>query len=101
MAQYMDPEVFVFLDESAVDRRTVRRASGWSAASTPAVERSTFLRGVRHSILPTLTTRGMIALEIFEGSVNKERFIRFLREDIVRPPLACTGNNADRPRLRN
>lgn len=90
MAQYTDPEMFVFLDESAVDRNTVRRASGWSAAGTPAVERSTFLRGVRHSILPALTSRGMLALEIFEGSVNKERFIRFLREDIVRSFFACT-----------
>ena len=95
MAQYTDPDVFVFLDESAVDRHTVRRASGWSAVGTPAVERSTFLRGVRHSILPALTSRGMIALEIFEGSVNKERFIRFLREDIVRPPFVCDGNNTD------
>lgn len=83
MAQYMDPEMFVFLDESAVDNNTVRRASGWSPAGTPAVERSTFLRGVHHSILPALTSQGMLALEIFEGSVNKERFIRFIREDIV------------------
>ena len=83
MAQYTDPEMFVFLDESAVDRGTVRRANGWSTAGTPAVERSTFLWGVRHSILPVLTSQGMIALEIFEGSVNKECFIRFLRDNIV------------------
>jgi hypothetical protein len=83
MAQYTDPEMFVFLDESAVDNRTVQRANGWAAAGTPAVERSTFLRGVRHSILPALASHGMLALEIFEGSVNKERFIHFIRENIV------------------
>ena len=87
MAQYVDPEMFVFLDESAVDNRTVWRESGWAAAGTPAVERSTFLRGVRHSILPALTSQGMLALEIFEGSVNKERFTRFIRENIVRSSL--------------
>ena len=54
-AQYVDPEMFVFLDESAADNHTVRRASGWAAAGTPAVEKSTCLRGVRHSILPALT----------------------------------------------
>ena len=58
MAQYEDPDMFVFLDESAVDNHTVRRASGWSIAGAPAVERSTFLRGVRHSILPALTSEG-------------------------------------------
>ena len=38
MAQYTDPEMLVFLDESAVDGHTLRRASSWSAAGTPAVE---------------------------------------------------------------
>jgi len=95
MAQYSDPEMFVFLDESAVDNRTVRRASGWAAAGTPAVERSTFLRGIRHSILPALTSHGMLALEIFEGSVNKECFIRFICEDIVCPSYMCVACNTD------
>lgn len=101
MAQYTDPEMFVFLDESAVDGGTVRRASGWSAAGTPAVERSTFLRGVRHSILPALTSQGILALEIFEGSVNKERFIRFIREDIVCPLFVCAWCDANCSRLLN
>jgi transposase len=101
MAQYTDPEMFVFLDESAVDKHTVRRANGWSAAGTPAVERSTFLRGVRHSILPALTSRGMLALEIFEGSVNKERFVHFLRENIVRLRFAFTWCDVNWPRPLN
>ena len=83
MAQYTNPDMFVFLDESAVDGLTGLRANGWSPPNVPAVERSTICRGVRHSILPALTSQGMIALEIFEGSVNKDRFIRFLRESIV------------------
>jgi len=101
MARYKDPEMFVFLDESAVDGHTVRRANGWSVAGAPAVERSTFLRGTRHSILPALTARGMIALEIFEGSVNKERFIRFLRENIVSPSSACVAQGTDCQRSQN
>jgi len=90
MAQYVNPDMFVFLDESAVDGLTGMRANGWSPANIRAIERTTFFRGVRHSILPALTSRGMIALEIFEGSVNKDRFIRFLRESIVSlSPLPC------------
>jgi hypothetical protein len=30
MAEYTNPDVFVFLDESAVDNRTVQRSYGWS-----------------------------------------------------------------------
>ena len=101
MAQYEDPEMFVFLDESAVDNHTFRRASGWSAAGTPAVEWSTFLRGVRHSILPALTSNGILALEIFEGSVNKERFVRFIREDIVSLFSVCVANDTDQRRLQS
>ena len=83
MVQYTNPNVFVFLDESAVDGQTGQRANGWSPPNTLAIERSVFFRGVRHSILPTLTLQGVIALEIFEGSVNKDRFIWFLCESIV------------------
>ena len=44
---------------------------------------STFIRGVRHSILPSLTTEGVAALGIFENVVNKARFAQFLRNDVV------------------
>jgi len=54
MAQYTDPDVFVALDESAVDNQTVQRGYGRSASGTPCVRRATFLRGVRYSILPAL-----------------------------------------------
>ena len=82
-SQFTDPDYFVFIDESHIDQKTARRPKGWSLIGVPPVERSTFLRGTRHSILPALTTEGIVALEIFEGSVNKERFIRFLRENVV------------------
>jgi hypothetical protein len=42
-----------------------------------------FLRGVRYSILPALTTDGIIALEIVEGSITKDRFLCFLKEQVV------------------
>lgn len=42
-----------------------------------------FLRGQQFSILPALTYDGVIALDIFEGSVNKERFIQFVEQQLV------------------
>jgi transposase len=84
MAEYTDPTVFVFLDESAVDNKTIQQSHGWSRLGQPCVRRMIFLRGKRYSILPVLTTDSIIGLEIFEGSITKERFLAFLRTHIVR-----------------
>ena len=84
MACYDDPSYFVFIDESHVDHKMSRRKNGWSPIGLPSMERSTFLLGTQHSILPALTTEGIIALDIFKGSVTKEKFITFLQESVVR-----------------
>jgi hypothetical protein len=34
-------------------------------------------------VLPALSIDGIIALDIFEGTMNKEKFIEFLREQVV------------------
>ena len=83
MAEYTDPDLFVALDESAVDDKTGQRQFGWSSVGTQCVRRMSFLRGVRYSILPALTMDGIIALEVIEGSITKERFLKFLREQVV------------------
>lgn len=84
MAQYGDPDVFVFLDESAVDNKTSQRNKGRSHRGIPCVRRVTFIRGTRYSILPALSVDGIIAMDIFPGSVNRERFLQFLYEQVVR-----------------
>ncbi|KAJ7640205.1 hypothetical protein B0H17DRAFT_859592, partial [Mycena rosella] len=37
----------------------------------------------RYSIFPALTTEGIVALDIFEGSLTKECFLDFFREQIA------------------
>jgi transposase len=83
MAQYTDPELFVFIDESAVDDQTGQRTQGWSHIGTQCVQHMSFLRGIRYSILPALSIDGIIALNIVEGSITKERFLDFLRTELV------------------
>ena len=84
-AEYGDipAEYCVWLDEASVDDLTNQRAAGWAAMGRACVCRAAFVRGQRYSILPALTWEGMIALDIFEGSVNKERFIQFLNEQLA------------------
>ena len=95
IAELNDPDFFVFVDESAVDNRTAQRSSGWSPVGSRSVSRCAFFRGKRHSILPALSSDGIIALDIFEGSVNKERFLRFLREQVVRLSCGSYPSGAD------
>ncbi|TDL24672.1 hypothetical protein BD410DRAFT_719484, partial [Rickenella mellea] len=37
----------------------------------------------RYSILPALSLDGIIAVDLFEGSVNRERFVHFLRDHLA------------------
>jgi len=76
-------EHFVWLDESSVDDHTNQWMQGWTGIGRACVRRDTFLRGQRYSVLPALTVDGIIALDIFEGSVTKERFLNFFEEQIV------------------
>ena len=54
--------------------------SEWSCTCVCHV---TFIWGQLYLVLPALTSEGYIALDIFESSVNKERFIHFLEEQLV------------------
>jgi hypothetical protein len=44
---------------------------------------TSFSRGRKYSILPALSVDGIVALDIFEGSVNQEHFLTFLRNHLV------------------
>ncbi len=74
---------YVWLDESSVDDQTNQRRHGWAAIGRACVRRPSFIRGQRYSVLPALTSESMIALDVFEGSVNKERFIEIVIRDLV------------------
>ena len=56
-----DQEVFVALDESAVDGHTGQRKYGCSWIGNPCIKRMSFLWGIHYSILLALTADGIIA----------------------------------------
>lgn len=84
-------EYYVWLDESSVDDQTNQRRGGWSELGRACVRRASFLRGRRYSVLPALCSDGIIALDIFEGSVNKEKFLNFVHDQLVRISLDDLG----------
>ena len=70
--------------EASVDDHTNQCIVGWAAMGRACVCHAAFVHGQQYSILPALTCEGMIALDIFGGSVNKECFLTFLNEQVVR-----------------
>jgi hypothetical protein len=78
MAEYQNPDLFVSLDESAIDNRTGQRPDGWAPVGQQCVRWMSFLHGEQYSILSALAMDGIIALEIVKGSITKEHFLSFL-----------------------
>ncbi|KAG8720473.1 hypothetical protein FRC09_009522 [Ceratobasidium sp. 395] len=74
---------FAWLDESGVNDMTGIRDAGWAVTGHACVVRSSFDRGIKYSVLPILTTEGIVAAEVFIGAVNKELFIQFLRQQVA------------------
>ena len=78
-----DANMLMFLDEAAKDERTVSRRYGRSKRGIRCVTRRRFIHGTRYSIIPVLTLDGIIAYDIVEGPVDTERFIKFLKDQVV------------------
>jgi transposase len=74
----------VWIDESGVDNRSHQRNGGWSAIGRACVRSQTFLRTERVTMLPALTSEGIIAMDILDETTTKQTFIHFLREQLVR-----------------
>lgn len=73
------PELLVYIDETFASGRSSGRKRGWSPIGFPLRVPRSGLKGSRCSILPALTIDGYLALDIFEGSFNTERFNDFIR----------------------
>src|ERR1700676_3295215 len=74
---------FPWRNTAGVDDQTNVRKNGWAPLGQACVRRTSFLRGQKYSILPALSVDGIVALDIFEGSVNREQFLTFLHNHLV------------------
>ncbi len=73
----------IFLDESAKDERSLSRLYGYSPRNTPAQKKVVFVRGKRYTILPALIMEGFVAVNVFEGSCDKRKFVDFVLGQVV------------------
>jgi hypothetical protein len=80
---HFQPEQLIFLDESAKDERTSCRQYGYSPRNQAAIKKVVFIRGTRYTLLPALSLDGIIALDVIQGSCNKEQFQNFILAKVV------------------
>jgi transposase len=78
-----NPNMLMFIDESARNRHTSGRRKGWAFAGKRCILHRFFVCGQRFSILPVLTIDGIITHDIIPGSVTSECFLQFLQELVI------------------
>jgi hypothetical protein len=86
-----NPNMLMFVDEAARNKRTSGRPKGWSLVGKWYVQRRCFSHRQRFSILPILTLDGIITYDIIPGSVTSEWFLWFLHELVVRVLIYTFG----------
>ena len=70
-------EMFVWIDESGSDSKDQIRRYGYALRGERAVCRKLLVRGRRVSAIAALSSHGLIALELTDGSVNGDVFFLF------------------------
>jgi hypothetical protein len=81
--EVMNPNMLVFVDEAAQNKRSSAWMKGWSLVGKRCMQRTCFGCRQRFSILPILTLDGIITYDIVPGSVTLEWFLQFLHELMV------------------
>ena len=77
----------VFIDESAVNERTMDRKTGWAPIGVPAVDIRSIKRTKRWSILPAYTVDGYLTWDLIQDSYKADTFEDFIQNKVL--PL-CT-----------
>lgn len=89
----LDPEMFVFLDESGFDKR-LSRSYGYSPVGTRAtVKRQAQNWGPRITAIPIICMEGMVEVGVYQGNVDGARFEEFVDQKLCPNLLPFNGVN--------
>ena len=78
-----DPAMLIWIDETGCDRRNTLRKHAYSVRGLTPQDHRLFVRGVRYSVIPVMSSDGIHDISICEGSVNGERFEKFVRSCLL------------------
>ncbi|RXW19082.1 hypothetical protein EST38_g6778 [Candolleomyces aberdarensis] len=77
---HIPADYFVWLDESAIDNQCT---NGWSLVGLACVRHEFFVCSKWYSVLPAFMYEGYIVIDVVEGSINKEKFISFIYNEVA------------------
>jgi hypothetical protein len=78
-----DPDMLMFIDESARNWCTSQRNMGWSQIGIRCIQHHFLVCGQQYSIVPVLTLDGVVTYDIVPGSMTSAHFVQFLCELVV------------------
>jgi transposase len=73
----------VFLDESGINAKSGERTHGWGRKGKIVTEAAPYVKAENYSVLPGMTVDGYIACNVYQGSVNRERFKSLVEHDLL------------------
>ena len=76
-------DMFVWVDESGSDSKDQLRKYGYALRGERAVCRRLLVRGKRVSAIAAISTEGLVALELTDGSVNGDTIFDFVRGSLI------------------
>lgn len=85
---------FVFVDESGVDQRQGWRRTGWCPRGVKPTPGGGRRQGMRHQILPGLTVKGVLAYSIYEGIIDADCFLLWLKDMLLPMTTPFPGPNS-------
>ena len=92
--QFFYTNQLVWLDETGCDRRDHIRKHGYSLRGERPVYHRFLHRGNRVSTITAMCTDGILATEVFYGTLNGERFLDYLRGSLIPEMLPFDGISA-------
>ena len=80
--EQMCREKLIFLDESGVNTNLVRRY-GRAVGKQRVVDSAPFSTPKTTTVLSAMRLDGQFACRLYEGGTTKDRFLEYLREDLI------------------
>ena len=88
-----EPSMMLWIDETGCDRRNALRKYGYDIRGQPPQEHTLILRGKRHSAIGILSTEGVEDVYITDGTVDGDKFLEFVRQNLLRLLMPFNGQN--------
>ena len=88
------PDMFIFLDETGADCRDKVRRYGYCLRGKPIKKQSLLVRGERTSAVALMSTRGILDVQLMEGTTNGDTFYQYILEYLLPHLQAFNGTNA-------